>query len=251
MPTLIFTSETKLTAGNDRENQPGPSGVCPEGDARGTHEQLEACEYQVALAPVGLMSRELISNSKLEATSSRPQIELIAKHLREGSNELHILEYLRTIRCTLSGNDIFRLQTIDIGVAIEVQDENTEVDEYRDTKGWAALEMGEEDGPTPIPIKVDRWSDGRVGDNRLSEFAEQLMANDPQQRPLLKCYLNGTSGPLYRSVVANALVDCGKDPQPRQDMVEESMKLPDAKKPRLADDWASSSARHCDTQMST
>ncbi|KAH8987171.1 hypothetical protein EDB92DRAFT_1876759, partial [Lactarius akahatsu] len=46
MPT--FTSETKLTAGNDSENQPqaGPSGVCPEGGARGTHEQLEACEYR-------------------------------------------------------------------------------------------------------------------------------------------------------------------------------------------------------------
>ncbi|KAH9164871.1 hypothetical protein EDB89DRAFT_1911839 [Lactarius sanguifluus] len=30
--------------------------------------------------------------------------------------------------------------------------------------------------------------------------------------------------------------NCGKEPQPRQDMVEESTKLPDAKKPRLADD---------------
>ncbi|KAH8981228.1 hypothetical protein EDB86DRAFT_3247764 [Lactarius hatsudake] len=207
------------------ENQPGPSDVCPEGDARGTHEQLEACKYQVALAPDGLMSWELISNSKLEASSSHPQIELIAKHLREGSNELHILD-LRTSsrwpkqfldhrgwlilpKLHLVWDDFFRLQTIDVGVATEVQDENTEVDEYRDTKGWAVPEMGKEDGPTPIPIKNDRWSCGRVllchvlagkGDNRLSEF------------------------------------DCGKEPQPRQDMVEESLKLPDAKKPRLADD---------------
>ncbi|KAH9020303.1 hypothetical protein EDB85DRAFT_2278796 [Lactarius pseudohatsudake] len=205
------------------------------------------------------MSRELISNSKLE--------ELIAKHLHEGSNELHILEYLHTIRSqsphiislikTIPLDhrgwlilpklhlDIFHLHTIDVGVAIEVQGENTEVDEYRDTKGYT-LAMH-----SPIKVDIGCHVMAGKGDNRLSEFAEQLMANDPQQRPLLKCYLNGTSGPLYRSVIANALVDCGKDPQPRQDMVEESMKLPDAKKPRLADDRASSSARYCDTQMST
>ncbi|KAH9052027.1 Pro-kumamolisin, activation domain-containing protein [Lactarius deliciosus] len=79
---------------------------------------------------------------------------------------------------------------------IKVQDENTEVAEYRGTKGWTVPEMGEEDGPTPMhsPVKADRWSCGRVlrnhimvgkGDKHLSKFAGQMMAKDPQQRPSL------------------------------------------------------------------
>ena len=56
--------------------------------------------------------------------------------------------------------------------------------------------MGEEEGPAPMnsPIKAGRWSFGRVllrhimvgkGDERLSRFADQLMVNNPQQRPSL------------------------------------------------------------------
>ncbi|KAH9003909.1 kinase-like domain-containing protein, partial [Lactarius hatsudake] len=58
----------------------------------------------------------------------------------------------------------FSSKIIDFDVAIEVQDENTQVADYRGTKGWTAPEMGEEDGPTPMhsPIKADRWSCGRV-----------------------------------------------------------------------------------------
>ncbi|KAH8977176.1 kinase-like domain-containing protein [Lactarius hatsudake] len=65
-----------------------------------------------------------------------------------------------------------------------------------DFDGWTAPEMGEEDGPTLMhsPIKADRWLCGHVlhhhimvgkGDKRLSKFAGQLMAKDPQQRPSL------------------------------------------------------------------
>ncbi|KAH9168835.1 kinase-like domain-containing protein, partial [Lactarius sanguifluus] len=93
-------------------------------------------------------------------------------------------------------DDDFCLQIIDFDVAIEVQDENTEVDKYRGTRGWTAPEMGEEDGPRAwySPIKADRWSCGRVllhhimvgkGDERVWEFGKQLMARDPQQRPSL------------------------------------------------------------------
>ena len=143
-------------------------------------------------------------------------------------------------------DDVFRLQIIDFDVAIEVQDENTEIDEYRGTKGWTAPEMGEEDGPTPMysPIKADRWSCGRVlqrhimvgkGDNRLSKIANRLMANDPQRRPSLLEWDKWSAAPL--SDMANVLKDGGKESRLRQDMVEidrESMKPPDAKKPRLA-----------------
>ncbi|KAH8980622.1 kinase-like domain-containing protein, partial [Lactarius hatsudake] len=61
-------------------------------------------------------------------------------------------------------DDVFRLKIIDFDIAIEVQDENTEVDEYRGTEDWTAPEIGKEDGPTPMysPIKADRWSCGRV-----------------------------------------------------------------------------------------
>ncbi|KAF8267932.1 hypothetical protein EI94DRAFT_1786158 [Lactarius quietus] len=59
-----------------------------------------------------------------------------------------------------------------------------------------APEMGTQDEPMPMysPIKADRWSCGRVllrhilvgkGDDRIWEFAKQLVANDPQQRPSL------------------------------------------------------------------
>ena len=88
------------------------------------------------------------------------------------------------------------LKIIDFDVAIKVQDEDTMVDQYRGTENWTAPEMGKVDGPTQMysPIKADRWSCGRVllrhfmvgeGDRKLSKFADELMANDPQQRPSL------------------------------------------------------------------
>ncbi|KAH9017766.1 kinase-like domain-containing protein [Lactarius deliciosus] len=314
-----FTSETKCTVSNDREDQFGPS-VCPKGDASDANEQLEASGYQVVPdvfetdGGTWELLVKLPPHIRTVYRQSDPnKTELIAKHLCDGSNELHILKYLRTIQppsphiislietvpSTTGGwlilpklhsirdqgfmdscgvcdrdqlgrglikglaylhehkvahrdvkpsnlvcDDVFRLQIIDFDVAIEVQDENTEVDEYRGTEDWTAPEIGEEDGPTPMysPIKADRWSCGCVllrhmmvgkGDNRLSEFAEQLMARDPQQRPSLLEW-DKWSAPF--SVAANALVDRGKEPRRRQDMVEESMKPPEAKKPRLAGD---------------
>ncbi|KAH9016259.1 kinase-like domain-containing protein [Lactarius pseudohatsudake] len=328
-------SSQQCTGSDDGENQSGPS-TCPKADARGINE-LEACGYQVipVIFETDGGTWELISDLKLPPhictvyrRSDPNKTELIAKHLRDGSNELDILKHIHTIqpksphvislieaipsitggwlilpklhsirdqgfmdrrgvrgrdqlgRGLIKGlaylhehriahrdikpdnlvcDDVFRLQIIDFDVAIEVQDENTEVDEYRGTEDWTAPEVGQEDGPTPMysPIKADRWSCGRVllrhmmvgkGDNRLSEFAEQLMANDPQQRPSLLEWDKWSIAPF--SVAANALVDRGKEPRPRQDMVEESMKPSDAKKPRLMSDGASSSARYCDTQMS-
>jgi serine/threonine protein kinase len=193
----------------------------------------------------------------------RSKTELIAKQVCEGSNELHILEYLKaqqprsphiislieaTPRVTkewlilpqhdrcyqdvinrhgvagrdqlgwglikglaylhkhnIAHRDIspdnivcdgdFQLRIIDFDLAIQVQDEDTETDKYLGTKSdWTAHEMGEEDGPTLMhsPIKADRWTCGRVllrfllvGDRRLWNFADELMAIRPQQRPSL------------------------------------------------------------------
>ncbi|KAI9443625.1 kinase-like domain-containing protein [Lactarius indigo] len=141
----------------------------------------------------------------------------------------------------------FCLQIIDFDVAIQVQDENTEIDEYRGTKGWTAPELGEEDGLTPMhsPIKADRWSCGRVllhhikvgeGDKWLSRFAGQLMVKDPQKRPSL---LERDKWPAaWLSDMVDVRKDCfWKESRPRQDKVEvdeESMKPPNAKKPKLA-----------------
>jgi hypothetical protein len=72
------------------------------------------------------------------------------------------------------------------------------------------------------------------GDQRLSKFAEKLMANDPERRPSL---LEWRKWLAPFSSVANVLKDGGKESRSWQDMIEvdgESMKPPDAKKPRLA-----------------
>ena len=136
----------------------------------------------------------------------------------------------------------FRLQIIDFDVAIQVQDENTKVDEYRGTEGWTAPEMGTGDGPTPMysPIKADRWSCGRVllyitqnmirkEHNRLLGFIVSLMANDPQQRPSLLEWSNLAS-PCSDGQRSRRRRERGV---PRKDMAGESMKPPNAKKPRL------------------
>jgi serine/threonine protein kinase len=143
-------------------------------------------------------------------------------------------------------DDTFCLKIIDFDAAIEVEDENTEVDEYRGTKGWTAPEMRTRDGLTPMhsPIKADRWSCGRVlllhimvgtGDSRLSMFARRLIANDPQQRPSLLEWQSLFAAPF--SGTANVLKDGGKEvARPWQDTAEgdgENMKPPDAKKRRL------------------
>jgi len=130
-------------------------------------------------------------------------------------------------------DDDFILKIIDFDTAIEVQDENTEIDEYSGTKDWTAPEMGGEDGPRLkySPIKADRWSCGRVllhhimvglvgrGDHRLSMFANELMAKDPEQRPSQLEWHKLLAPPFSERTI----VDVGGG----------SMKPPAAKKPRL------------------
>ncbi|KAH9041678.1 kinase-like domain-containing protein [Lactarius pseudohatsudake] len=172
----------------------------------------------------------------------------LGRGLIEGLGYLH--EHGIAHRDIKPGNlvcdDDLCLQIIDFDVAIEVQDENTEVDEYRGTRDWTAPEMGEEDGPRAMysPIKADRWSCGRVllrhilvgrGDNRLSRFAEQLMSRDPQRRPSLLKRNEWSAVPLADKL--NVLKVSGKESRPRQHVVEVdgvSTKPPDAKRPRLA-----------------
>ncbi|KAH9003162.1 hypothetical protein EDB86DRAFT_3100341 [Lactarius hatsudake] len=289
---------------------------CDEGAA----EQLEAYGYEVVpdILETEGGTWELIDklppNILTVYRQSDPnKTELIAKHLRKGSNELDILKYLHTIqpqsphvislietipsitggwlilpmlysirdqelmnsrgvrgrdelgRGLIEGlgylhehgiahrdikpdnlvcDDDFRLQIIDFDVAIEVRDENTEVDEYRGTRNWTAPEMGEEEGPAAwySPIKADRWSCGRVllhhimvgrGDKRLWEFGKQLMARDPQQRPSLVGWDKLSAAPL--SNMSKVPTVRGKESRPREEVDGVSIvEAPDAKKPRLS-----------------
>ncbi|KAH9052933.1 hypothetical protein EDB83DRAFT_2265766 [Lactarius deliciosus] len=286
----------------------------------GAAEQLEAYGYEVVpdiLETEGgtwELIDKLPSNIRTVYRQSDPdKTELIAKHLRKGSNELDILKYLHTIQpqsphvisfietipsitggwlilpklhsiryqefmdsCGVRGrdqlgrglieglgylhehgiahrdikpdnlvcDDDFCLHIIDFDVAIEVQDENTEVDKYRGTRNWTAPEMGEEDGPRAwySPIKADRWSCGCVllrhimvgkGDKRLWEFGKQLMARDPQQRPSLVGWDKWSALPL--SNMSKVLTVRGKESRPREEVDGVSIvEAPDAKRPRLS-----------------
>ena len=129
----------------------------------------------------------------------------------------------------------FNLKIIDFDIFIKVEDENTEIKGYWGTEGWTAPEIGKQDDrPKPVysPIKADRWSCGRVilrhimvgdtvmnADPRLLNFANQLMAKDPQHRPSLLGWHKFRAAPPI-SVA-------------RYRYWEESVKQPDRKKRRL------------------
>jgi serine/threonine protein kinase len=135
-------------------------------------------------------------------------------------------------------DDNFVLKIIDFDNALEVMDENTEIDQYCGTEGWTAPEIGKQGGPTAMysPIKADRWSCGRVllrhimvgkGDARLSIYANELMANDPDQRPSLVKWHKLSAAPLD---AVSVLSDSAKEVV---EVDKEGMKPPDAKRPRL------------------
>jgi serine/threonine protein kinase len=102
------------------------------------------------------------------------------------------------------------LQIVDFDIAIQLEDENEEIDGYRGTRGWTAPEVGKRDSGSPAsmysPIKADRWSCGHVieyllhkagaKDNRLSMVAGKLKAKIPQQRPSLLEWENWLLGSL-------------------------------------------------------
>ncbi|KAH9912176.1 kinase-like domain-containing protein [Fomitopsis serialis] len=125
------------------------------------------------------------------------------------------------------------LKIIDFDVAVQLQDEDDEVDDYPGTRHWKAPEVAKK-VPTYSPIKADRWSCGHVvlhlldtigeQDGLLRTIATTLKADDPQQRPSLLEWREWATRALPSNVVART--------QKRDADVAE---LPDAKKPRLAE----------------
>ncbi|KAH9952849.1 kinase-like domain-containing protein [Russula dissimulans] len=85
----------------------------------------------------------------------------------------------------------FCLKIIDFDIAMQVKDEDEEVDGQCGTKHWIAPEI--EEKLMYSPIKADRWSTGRVlqylleksrkGEESLMTIARKLMAYHPKQRP--------------------------------------------------------------------
>ncbi len=90
-------------------------------------------------------------------------------------------------------NENFCLKIIDFDIAMQVEDEDEEVDDQCGTKNWMAPEV--EKKLRHSPIKADRWSCGRVmlylldkfkkEDKHLRSFANKLMAHNPKWRPSL------------------------------------------------------------------
>jgi serine/threonine protein kinase len=90
-----------------------------------------------------------------------------------------------------------RLEIIDFDIAVQVQNEEEEIDDYCGSRDWMAPEIGEENGPRRMysPMRADKWSCGRVlrlfaerhgkADEGLRGFAARLMDGDPRKRPPL------------------------------------------------------------------
>ncbi|KAI9437875.1 hypothetical protein F5148DRAFT_1021303 [Russula earlei] len=86
----------------------------------------------------------------------------------------------------------FDLKIIDFDIAMQVKDENEEVDDQCGTKHWMAPEIGKS---WYSPIKADRWSCGHVilhlldavgkEDNQWKAIARRLEAHDADKRPSL------------------------------------------------------------------
>jgi serine/threonine protein kinase len=91
----------------------------------------------------------------------------------------------------------FCLKIIDFDIAMQLRDEDDEVDDECGTMYWIAPEV-ENKSSTYNPIKADRWSCGRVllylldkfktDDEQLRVIGRKLKVHNPNQRPsLLEC----------------------------------------------------------------
>ena len=90
-----------------------------------------------------------------------------------------------------------QLEIIDFDIAVQVHNEEEEIDKYCGSKDWMAPEIGEENRPRQMysPMRADKWSCGRVlrlfaerhgkADEGLRGFATRLMNRNPRKRPPL------------------------------------------------------------------
>ena len=87
-----------------------------------------------------------------------------------------------------------QLLIIDFDVSVRVPDQESWIEGYRGTEGWAAPELGDRDDPNTKyqPIRADLWSAGamlrhfpgpqrRDIDHLLESLADELQNPNPQQ----------------------------------------------------------------------
>jgi hypothetical protein len=88
-----------------------------------------------------------------------------------------------------------RLLIIDFDVSVRVPEQDSWIEGYRGTEGWAAPEL-DDSNPRYQPIRADLWSAGRIlryfagrqraGTNyRFNPLADTLLRCNPLERPLL------------------------------------------------------------------
>jgi len=89
-----------------------------------------------------------------------------------------------------------QLLLTDFGVSVQVPHQESWIEGYRGTEGYAAPELDDDPNPKYQPIRADLWSAGRVLQYFagrqcagtifvFKSLANELMMRDPLQRPLL------------------------------------------------------------------
>jgi serine/threonine protein kinase len=141
----------------------------------------------------------------------------------------------------------FCLKIIDFDIAIQVKDEDEEVDDRCGTKGWIAPEIKTKRKLMYSPIKADRWSCGHVllwilnklgkDEMPLRGIARKLSAYTPRRRPSLVECCNPSSQLLLDD---DNIWDADKrkpsgsrDRQDSMEVDEEDTMPPNAKKQKL------------------
>ena len=135
------------------------------------------------------------------------------------------------------------LKIIDFDIAMQVEDEDQQVDDQCGTKGWMAPEV--EKKSRHSPIRADRWACGRVllyllnefknEDESLTAFARCLSTYDPKQRPSL-IGASSVTPPLFSNVGNVCSATKRKALRPSQDPTEvegENVEPPNTKKQKL------------------
>jgi serine/threonine protein kinase len=122
----------------------------------------------------------------------------------------------------------FCLKVIDFDTAIEVKDEDEEVDGEYGTEGWMAPEV-EAQASMYSPIRADRWSCGQViiflleefgkDDTPLRSIAMKLKARSPRDRPSLLEWQISSAVPVSDGAKGRRAGE-RKASRPRQDIIK-------------------------------
>src|SRR6266851_4018853 len=138
----------------------------------------------------------------------------------------------------------FCLKVIDFDIAIQVKDEDEEVDGEYGTEGWMAPEVKARSSMYS-PIRADRWSCGQViiflldefgkEDKPLRSIAMKLKARSPRRRPSLLEWQNWVTLPLLDGAEGRKANE-KKTSRPRPDTIEVDgdMQCLNTKKQRLS-----------------